>query len=96
MADPNFDQRSNLPLTANEEGRNDVIGLRALLFNQMRTLPARATKEQLETAKVMCELSQTIINSVKAETLFIQANVQAKKAGSGFFPEKLISPDETK
>lgn len=63
--------------------RNDIMGLRGLLMTEIRNLGANASKQQMEVAKVKCEISQTIINSIKAETLFLQV---AKKAGSRFIP----------
>jgi hypothetical protein len=81
------DQRNDIPgtdLTSTE--RNDIMGLRALLLNEIRTLNSKATKEQVEIAKVKSDLAQTIINSVKVEVLYLQAKV---KSNSGFIPNEL-------
>jgi hypothetical protein len=72
--------------------RNDIMGLRGLLMAEMRSLGPKASKEQLEIAKVKSELAQTIINSVKAEALFLQV---AKKSNSRFIPiEGEVIPEE--
>lgn len=71
------------------EQRNDILGLRALLFAEMRALTPKATKEQVEIAKVKSDLAQTIINSVKVETSYLQAKKASK---SGFIP--VLSEEE--
>jgi len=81
------DQREKLPGTDLEVNqRNDITGLRALLMNEIRSLGSKASKEQLEIARVKCELSNTIIDSVKAEALFLQ--VTKATAGSRFIPKE--------
>ena len=78
------DQRENLPGTdLTNSNRNDIMGLRALLMGEIRSLDAKATKEQVEIAKVKSDLAQTIINSVKVEVLYLQTKVASQ---SGFIP----------
>lgn len=76
------DQRENTEIIISTE-RNDIMGLRGLLMQEIRSLGSKANKEQLEIARVKSELAQTIINSVKVETLFLQAKI---KSGSNFIP----------
>lgn len=59
--------------------RNDIIGLRALLFSEIRKLNGKVNKEELELAEIKNGLAQTIINSVKVEVLYRQ---QMKKDGA--------------
>jgi hypothetical protein len=81
------DQRTVMPGTDIDlNQRNDITGLRALLMNEIRSLDAKATKEQLEIARVKCELSNTIIDSVKAEALYLQ--VTKSISSSGFIPKE--------
>jgi hypothetical protein len=81
------DQRTVMPGTDIDlNQRNDITGLRALLMNEIRSLNEKATKEQLEIARVKCELSNTIIDSVKAEALYLQ--VTKSISSSGFIPKE--------
>jgi len=88
------DQRTIVPGSKDEarDGtevtqRNDILGLRALLFSEIRSLGAKVSKEQLEVARVKTELAQTIINSVKAEINFRQAQKASGAISvSGFIP----------
>lgn len=83
------DQRTTLPSTEvsdlNEVSKqNNILGLRALLLNEIRSLGQKATKEQLATAQVKSDLAQTIINSVKVEVLYMQQVKGTSK--TGFIP----------
>ena len=81
------DQRTTMPTTEIDfTKQNDITGLRALLMDEIRSLDSRATKEQLEVARVKCELSNTIIDSVKAEALYLQ--VAKVASNSGFIPKE--------
>jgi hypothetical protein len=79
------DQRTKPPATIslNDDQRNDISALRGLLFSEIRSLNSKATKHEVEIAKIKSELAQTIINSVKAEVTYLQAKV---KSQSGFIP----------
>lgn len=61
-------------------GNNKIQDLRQLLFDTVREV--RTNEMPLDKAKVICDVAQCIINSVKVEVDFIKA-VNATE-GSGF------------
>lgn len=66
---------------------NDITALRDMLFKSLRDMQAAGSKDQaaaIERARAMSDISQTIINSVKAEIDF--AKVTGKNSTSGFIP----------
>ena len=66
---------------------NDITALRDMLFKSLRDMQAADSKDQaaaIERARAMSDVSQTIINSVKAEIDF--AKVTGKNSTSGFIP----------
>lgn len=89
------DHRSNVDvLGPDDTSQNNLIGLRGVLFTELRALPAKATKEQLEVAKMKVELANTIIYSAKIETLYLQARKggMPKTASRFFIEEKEVEP----
>ena len=61
---------------------NDVTKLRNHLFDTLDCLKNKTI--DIERAKAICEVSQTIINSAKVEVDF--AKVTGKQIGSTFLP----------
>lgn len=55
------------------EKRNDIHELRKHLFETLDALKDKGKPMDLERAKAVCEVSQVIINSAKAEVAFLQA-----------------------
>lgn len=69
---------------------NDITELRALLFDTIRDVRDLTKPMDLVRAQRVAELGQVLINSVTAETKFIQATANLKpvtgrkSVGSGF------------
>jgi hypothetical protein len=63
--------------------QNDIVELRASLFDTLRALSDKENPMELERAKAINETAQTIINSVKAEYDAIKV---IGGTGSGFIP----------
>lgn len=63
---------------------NDIQSLRATLFSTLRALGDKQNPMEIGRAKAICDVSQTIINSVKAEIDF--ANATGQDINSEFIP----------
>lgn len=68
--------------------KNKIEDLRNHLFETIEMLKDGDDRMDLEKAKRIGELSQTIINSAKVEVDFI--NATGAISGSGFIPEKSL------
>lgn len=69
---------------------NDINELRKHLFSALEGLSNKETPLDIDRAKAIADVSQTVINSVKAETEYLRVTGQAN--GSGFIrPESSIS-----
>jgi len=73
--------------------QNDIVELRASLFDTLRALSDKDKPMQLDRAKAINETAQTIINSVKAE---YDALKVIGGSGSGFIPALPPPKTETK
>jgi len=69
---------------------NDITELRSHLFETLRALKDKDKPLEIERARAVSDVAQTIINTVKVEVDFVKAT-GAK--GSGFIP--LAAPDTT-
>lgn len=65
--------------------KNSIEGLREHLFAELEDLRNPEKKYDEKRTRAVVEVAQTIINSAKAETNFI--NAMGKGRGSGFIPE---------
>lgn len=61
---------------------NDINELRKHLFSALEGLSNKETPLDIDRAKAIADVSQTVINSVKAETEYLRVTGQAN--GSGF------------
>ena len=92
-----LDQRTGLPDIDTSTERNDIMGLRNMLFSEIRALDGKVTKERAEVAKIKCDLAQTIINSVKVEIGYRQVQKSIGNSNlSGFIPETKLVEGEVK
>lgn len=66
-------------MTANTEGKNDIVELRNLMFSTIRDLRAGAI--DIDKAKAINETAQVIVNSAKVEVDHMKV---AGGNGSGF------------
>lgn len=62
---------------------NDITDLRGHLFSALRGLTDKNNPMDIERARAVSDIAQTIINSAKAE---VDAMRVAGGSGSGFFP----------
>lgn len=65
--------------------RNKIEDLRNHLFATLEALQDECNPMDIERAKAISDVAQTIINSAKVEVDFLKATGEA--TGSGFFPE---------
>jgi trehalose-6-phosphatase len=70
---------------------NDIQDLRAVLFDTLKDLRNTDKPLDLDRAKAVCEVSQTIINSAKAENEYLK--ITEAPSGSGFIPEATRPPN---
>jgi hypothetical protein len=68
---------------------NDITELHSHLFDALRGLKDKTDPLDIERAKAIAAVSQTIINSAKIEVEFIKAT---GSKGSGFIPEAPNTP----
>lgn len=69
---------------------NNIQSLRATLFQTLSALGDKDKPMEIERAKAICDVSQTIINSVKAEIDF--AKTTGAKVSSEFIPVEEVKP----
>lgn len=62
---------------------NTIEDLRTELFNTLRSLTDKADPMEIERAKAVADIGQTIINSAKVEIDYLRV---AGGAGTGFIP----------
>lgn len=74
-----------------EEELSDVEKLRKALFATIESVQENPSKENIEAAKVISDLSQVVINSAKVEVDALKV-MGGKGAGSGFFPNLREKP----
>ena len=68
-----------------------MIDLREGLFETLAALRSKENPMELDRARMIVEVSQTIINSAKAEVDFARVT-GANATGLGFFDAKLNAP----
>ena len=68
--------------------QNKIEHLRNHLFETLEALKDKDDPMDLDRAKAITEVSQTIINSAKAENDYLKITGQAR--GTGFIPERAI------
>lgn len=71
--------------------KNKIEDLRNHLFATLEALQDEENPMDLDRAKAVAEVSQTIINSAKVEVEFIKATGEASQ-GSGFIPHEPRHP----
>jgi hypothetical protein len=69
---------------------NTITELRGHLFDTMRALKDKDQPMDIDRAKAIADVAQTIINSAKVEVEHMKI---AGGKGSGFIPELTHSPD---
>ena len=74
-----------------DQTKNDIGAMRSILFDTLRGIKDGSV--EIEKAKAVCETSQTIINSVRAEIDF--AKVTGLQPSSDFIPHALPTPPKT-
>lgn len=74
---------------------NTITDLRGHLFDTLRRLKDKDNPLEIERARAISDIAQTIINSAKAEVDYLRV---AGGKGSGFIPEVTVPglPDGTK
>lgn len=63
---------------------NTIVGMRAVLFEALRAVGNKDNPMDIERAKAISGVAQTIINSAKVEVEYMK---QTGSKGSGFIPE---------
>lgn len=63
---------------------NDIAELRGILFDTLRDLRNKSAPMEIDRAKAISDLAQTVINSAKVEVDHMR--VAGHTAGSGFLP----------
>ena len=69
---------------------NNIQSLRTTLFQTLAALGDKNKPMEIDRAKAICDVSQTIINSVKAEIDFAKAT--GLKLASEFIPTEEVQP----
>lgn len=69
--------------------QNNIVALRDTLFETLRSLNDKDKPMEIERAKAICEVSQTIINSAKVEIDHLRIT---GGTGSGFIPDATRLP----
>jgi hypothetical protein len=67
---------------------NDIVALRAQLFDTLAALSDKTNPMDLDRAKTISDVSQTIINSAKVEVDFMRVS---GGAGTGFVPANRVA-----
>lgn len=76
---------------------NDITELRAVLFDALRGLNDKENPMDINRAKAIADVGQTVINTAKVEIEYIKAT---KRGGTDFVPPALpdgsdVSPTQT-
>jgi len=71
--------------------QNDIVALRTTLFDTLRALGDKDKPMDIDRAKAVNEIAQTIINSAKVE---VDALKIIGGNGSGFIPANLPKPEQ--
>ena len=72
-------------MMSNLQQQNNIVSLRSTLFETLRALGNKAAPMDIERAKAINDVAQTIINSAKVE---VEAMRVMGGTGSGFIPNE--------